>query len=162
MNSLFNIISFSPISEQTNYCWPDRFWRIRAKEQNADTEWSPKGNANVSQRWCIRKLKLKSIKWSDKKINSISFIYFTKKEIILPRKFRTVTSGIPTIESGKKHENGNGNGNLQENGATNGKEKEPLVGSLLTRQALKTYETANHMVFYKYSVYGGSCGDLPR
>jgi hypothetical protein len=82
----------------------------------------------------------------------------------LPRKFRTLTSGIPTlpipVENGKKHENGNGSS--PENGVTNGKEKEPLVGSLLTRQALKTYETANHMVFYKYSVYGGTCGDLPR
>ena len=87
-----------------------------------------------------------------------------KKEIILPRKFRTVTSGIPSIaEGGWKHENGNGNsqgnGHLPE---TNGKEKEAQVGSLLTRQALKTYETANHMIFYKYSVYGGTCGDLPR
>lgn len=71
-----------------------------------------------------------------------------------------MSSGIPSIavESTKKHENGNGT----ENGQTNGKEKDSLVGSLLTRQALKTYETANHMVFYKYSVYGGTCGDLPR
>lgn len=61
-------------------------------------------------------------------------------------------------ESVKKHENGTGT----ENGQTNGKEKDSLVGSLLTRQALKTYETANHMVFYKYGVYGGACGDLPR
>lgn len=60
-------------------------------------------------------------------------------------------------ESAKKHENGSA-----ENGVTNGKEKDSPVGSLLTRQALKTYETANHMVFYKYSVYGGTCGDLPR
>lgn len=82
------------------------------------------------------------------------------QEIILPRKFRTVSSGIPSIpaESVKKHENGNGT----ENGVTNGKDKDSPVGSLLTRQALKTYETANHMVFYKYSVYGGACGDLPK
>lgn len=82
----------------------------------------------------------------------------------MPRKFRTLTSGIPTLthEATKKHENGS-NGTNAENGLTNGKEKESsLVGSLLTRQALKTYETANHMVFYKYSVYGGTCGDLPR
>ena len=63
-----------------------------------------------------------------------------------------------SAESVKKHENGNGT----ENGQTNGKEKDSLIGSLLTRQALKTYETANHMVFYKYGVYGGACGDLPR
>lgn len=70
-----------------------------------------------------------------------------------------MTSGIPSgasLEHGKKHENGNGT----ENGHSNGKDS--LVGSLLTRQALKTYETANHMVFYKYGVYGGACGDLPR
>lgn len=75
----------------------------------------------------------------------------------MPRKFRTVKSGIPALtpEAVKKHENG-------ENGVTNGRDKDSLVGSLLTRQALKTYETANHMVFYKYGVYGGTCGDLPR
>lgn len=66
-------------------------------------------------------------------------------------------SGIPALspEVAKKHENG-------DNGVTNGRDKDSLVGSLLTRQALKTYETANHMVFYKYGVYGGTCGDLPR
>lgn len=71
-----------------------------------------------------------------------------------------MSSGIPSVatDSVKKHENGNG----AENGHSNGKDKDSVVGSLLTRQALKTYETANHMVFYKYGVYGGTCGDLPR
>lgn len=84
--------------------------------------------------------------------------YFLK-EIILPRKFRTVTSGIPQNSSTipKKHQNGSA-----ENGSSNVKEKEINVGSLLTRQALSSYESPNHMVLYKYQVYGGTCGDLPK
>ncbi|KAG5678742.1 hypothetical protein PVAND_008388 [Polypedilum vanderplanki] len=80
-------------------------------------------------------------------------------EVILPRKFRTITTGIPSFisESPKKQSNSNST----ENGSVNGKEKESM-GNLLTRQALKTYETANHMILYKYSVYGGNCGDLPK
>jgi hypothetical protein len=83
------------------------------------------------------------------------------QEIILPRKFRTTTSGIPSLtslEAPKTHQNGNGT----ENGSVNGKEKETSMGNLLTRQSLKTYETANHMILYKYSTYGGLCGDLPK
>jgi hypothetical protein len=79
------------------------------------------------------------------------------QEIILPRKFRTTTSGIPSTPS-KKHQNGNG----IENGSVNGKDKETPMGNLLTRQSLKTYETANHMILYKYAAYGGTCGDLPK
>lgn len=84
----------------------------------------------------------------------------------MPRKFRTVTNGIP-VATPKKQQNGNTNGNSSENGTngTNGKEKEkepPPVGSLLARQALHTYETANHIVHYKYSAYGGACNDLPK
>lgn len=84
------------------------------------------------------------------------------QEIILPRKFRTVTNGIP-VATPKKQQNGT-NGNSGENG-TNGKDKEkepPPVGSLLARQALHTYETANHIVHYKYSAYGGACSELPK
>lgn len=85
----------------------------------------------------------------------------------MPRKFRTVANGIP-VATPKKHQNGT-NGNSSENGtngnSSNGKEKEkepPPVGSLLARQALHTYETANHIVHYKYSAYGGACSDLPK
>lgn len=84
----------------------------------------------------------------------------------MPRKFRTTTSDIPSSSSAakttilttpnKKQQNG------AENGSVNGKEKEAPMGNLLTRQALKTYETANHMILYKYAAYGGTCGDLPK
>lgn len=84
----------------------------------------------------------------------------------MPRKFRTTTSDIPSSSSvkttiltpNKKQLNGNG----AENGSVNGKEKEAPMGNLLTRQALKTYETANHMILYKYAAYAGTCGDLPK
>lgn len=89
----------------------------------------------------------------------------------MPRKFRTTTSGIPsssssssvTISTPNKKAKQNGNG--AENGSVNGNNKEKeteSMGSLLTRQALKTYETANHMILYKYAAYGGTCGDLPK
>lgn len=84
----------------------------------------------------------------------------------MPRKFRTTTSDIPSSSSAakttilttpnKKQQNG------AENGSVNGKEKEAHMGNLLTRQVLKTYETANHMILYKYAAYGGTCGDLPK
>lgn len=87
------------------------------------------------------------------------------QEIILPRKFRTTTSGIPslsvkstTLESSSKKQNGNS----AENGSVNGTDKNAPMGNLFTRQALKSYETANHMILYKYSAYGGTCGDLPK
>ncbi|KFB37651.1 hypothetical protein ZHAS_00004890 [Anopheles sinensis] len=35
-------------------------------------------------------------------------------------------------------------------------------GLLLTRQALHTYESPNHLIHYKYSKYGGTCYELPR
>lgn len=79
----------------------------------------------------------------------------------MPRKFRTTTSGIPSstkTESPSKKQNGNS----AENGSVNGTEKIAPMGNLFTRQALKTYETANHMILYKYAAYGGTCGDLPK
>jgi len=76
------------------------------------------------------------------------------QEIVLHRKFRTVTSGIPSsIESPAKQKNG---------GTENGVKEKENLGSLLTRQALSTYESPNHMVLYKYAGYGGTCGDLPK
>lgn len=33
---------------------------------------------------------------------------------------------------------------------------------LLTRQALNSYTSNNHIIHYKYSAYSGSCHDLPR
>lgn len=35
-------------------------------------------------------------------------------------------------------------------------------GLLLTRQALHTYQSNDHLVYYKYSAYGGTYHDLPR
>lgn len=82
----------------------------------------------------------------------------------MPRKFRTTTSGIPSSVTSSKTESPSKkqNGNSAENGAVNGTDKIPPMGNLFTRQALKTYETANHMILYKYAAYGGICGDLPK
>ena len=86
----------------------------------------------------------------------------------MPRKFRTTTSDIPSSSSSSAKTtilstpNKKQNGNSVENGSVNGKDKEAPMGNLLTRQALKTYETANHMILYKYAAYGGTCGDLPK
>lgn len=62
-------------------------------------------------------------------------------------------------KSSKKKQNGIQNVE-NENGSANGKEKGP--GNLLTRQALHTYETASHVINYKYKTYGGTCHDLPK
>lgn len=35
-------------------------------------------------------------------------------------------------------------------------------GLLLTRQALHTYQSNDHLVYYKYSAYSGTYHDLPR
>lgn len=47
----------------------------------------------------------------------------------------------------------------------NNRPRSPINASsstLLTRQALHTYQSNNHLIHYKYSAYGGSCRDLPR
>lgn len=57
----------------------------------------------------------------------------------------------------------NGTSSTNGNGVSKEKEnKEGAAGHLLTRQALTTYETANHIVHYKYSAYSGTCHDLPK
>lgn len=51
-------------------------------------------------------------------------------------------------------------------GNHNNRPRSPITASssstLLTRQALHTYQSNNHLIHYKYSAYGGSCRDLPR
>lgn len=68
------------------------------------------------------------------------------------KKYRTTVPSSPT----RAFENHNGNGKKSD-------EKESdTVGNLLTRQALKTYESPNHVIKSKYEVYSGAFVDLPR
>lgn len=87
----------------------------------------------------------------------------------MPREFRTVSNNIPasakavqngnrTSTNDEQHTNGNLNGNSS---STNGVPVQSQ-GHLLTRQALHTYETANHAIRYKYNSYGGTLHDLPK
>lgn len=96
----------------------------------------------------------------------------SQQEVTLPKKFRTVTSNIPSfaalpsVPSSPSNGSANGNNHPSSPQAT-GKAATPpgggnLQGHLLTRQALHTYESANHLIHYKYSAYGGTCLDLPR
>ncbi|XP_055550315.1 dedicator of cytokinesis protein 9 isoform X1 [Wyeomyia smithii] len=86
-------------------------------------------------------------------------------EVMLTKKFRTITNNIPSFSK-----------TAITNGSTppvtgspaaenNSKPSSPTLnpqGHLLTRQALHTYETANHLIHYKYSAYGGTYFELPR
>ncbi|XP_058060238.1 dedicator of cytokinesis protein 9 [Anopheles bellator] len=113
-------------------------------------------------------------------------------EVLQPKKFRTVHSNIPghcvpatpatssggSINgSGKKRNSESSGGSAGSSAAAsrNGTPTStrslsvssvgspfPGVGLLLTRQALHTYESPNHLIHYKYSKYGGACYDLPR
>ncbi|XP_055683113.1 dedicator of cytokinesis protein 9 isoform X1 [Lutzomyia longipalpis] len=90
-------------------------------------------------------------------------------EIIQPRNYRTVTSGIPEVinhENGSieasstchqspKTENVNGNSGKMEMGGG-------CQPPLLTRQAIRTYKSDNRLIQYKYSSYSGLSQDLPR
>lgn len=75
-------------------------------------------------------------------------------EVVLPRKFRTLSNNIPTIS--KKSSSNGANGN------TNGDNSKEQLGHLFTRQALHSYETANHVIHYKYNEFSGSCYDMPK
>lgn len=80
------------------------------------------------------------------------------QQIVLPRVYRTTTNNIPTISTthnGTPVENHDG---LLNNNSYN----TAAEGLLLTRQALHTYQSNNHLVHYKYNAYAGSCNDLPR
>lgn len=101
-----------------------------------------------------------------------TFALVFQQEVTLPKKFRTVTSNIPSfaalpsVPSSPSNGSANGNNHPSSPQAT-GKAATPpgggnLQGHLLTRQALHTYESANHLIHYKYSAYGGTCLDLPR
>ncbi|XP_037912923.1 dedicator of cytokinesis protein 9 isoform X4 [Hermetia illucens] len=90
-------------------------------------------------------------------------------EVILPRKFRTVSSTIPKINCHNSSSSNSHHSSSQQNGSGTASQTPPqstlphsTPGQLLTRQALHTYQTNNHLVHYKYSAYSGSCHDLPR
>ncbi|XP_065085612.1 dedicator of cytokinesis protein 9 isoform X1 [Ochlerotatus camptorhynchus] len=101
-------------------------------------------------------------------------------EVVLPKKFRTVTSNIPSFAkalASSSAQNG-GSSSGKSAAATNGTSSQcaspthdsngsnratvSSTGHLLTRQALHTYESANHLIHYKYSAYGGTYQELPR
>lgn len=103
------------------------------------------------------------------------------KQVVLPRKFRTTSNFIPTLPTLKKEVSSTklSNGSLKTNGSpssnsladeakdeniTNGHNtpSSQSHGLLLTRQALHTYQSNNHLVHYKYSAYSGSFHELPK
>lgn len=81
-------------------------------------------------------------------------------EIVLPKKFRTVSSNIPPIPQKelKRTDSSSSNGSSQSTSPSHAN----ALGHLLTRQALHTYQTADHVINYKYSAYSGTCYDLPK
>ncbi|XP_049286761.1 dedicator of cytokinesis protein 9 isoform X3 [Anopheles funestus] len=104
-------------------------------------------------------------------------------EILQPKKFRTVHSNIPghvpkhqsvvtnTNGSSKRgsesgsassSQNGTPTSNRSQSSVSAGSGVPTVGGLLLTRQALHTYDSPNHLIHYKYSKYGGTCYDLPR
>ncbi|XP_035917341.1 dedicator of cytokinesis protein 11 isoform X2 [Anopheles stephensi] len=104
-------------------------------------------------------------------------------EILQPKKFRTVHSNIPghvsavtstsngsskrggSSESGSasSSQNGTPTSSIRSQSSVSAGSGVPMVGGLLlTRQALHTYDSPNHLIHYKYSKYGGTCYDLPR
>lgn len=78
-------------------------------------------------------------------------------EVVLPKKFRTLSSNIPTISRKSSSSNGT---NSTANGDNNSSKEQ--LGHLFTRQALHSYETANHVIQYKYNEFSGSCYDMPK
>ncbi|XP_055302716.1 dedicator of cytokinesis protein 9 isoform X2 [Sitodiplosis mosellana] len=102
-------------------------------------------------------------------------------QVVLPRKFRTTSNFIPILPTLKKEVSSTklSNGSLKTNGSpssnsladeakdeniTNGHNppSSQSHGLLLTRQALHTYQSNNHLVHYKYSAYSGSYHELPK
>ncbi|XP_058447960.1 dedicator of cytokinesis protein 9 isoform X2 [Malaya genurostris] len=90
-------------------------------------------------------------------------------EVVLSKKFRTITSNIPNFSrtSSSSSDSTKSTSNPSSNGAciNDSRPSSPTVnvqGHLLTRQALHTYESANHVIHYKYSAYGGTYLELPR
>lgn len=93
-----------------------------------------------------------------KQVNWKKKIYFFQ-QVILPRKFRTVTNNIPTITN---IPNGTSSTPEDVTQVQVNNNHHSTQGLLLTRQALHTYQSNNHLVHYKYNAYSGSCHDLPR
>lgn len=79
--------------------------------------------------------------------------------MVLPRKYRTTSKDLLSLgENGSAAvspaaENGDG-------GTAHQSQGQP--GLLLTRQALNTYQSNNHLIHYKYGAYGKSWMDLPK
>lgn len=109
------------------------------------------------------------------------YIFFLQ-EVVLPRKYRTTVNNIPRLPSPSKPTvNGSisstatspvtlsssptltstSNEEVDLNDVSN---NQSVIhqGLLLTRQALRTYQSNNHLIHYKYNGYSGSCHDLPR
>lgn len=76
-------------------------------------------------------------------------------EVILPKKFRTLNSNIPTLPKRELKRSDSGSQSSSPSHLS-------TSGYLLTRQALHTYETANHIIHYKFNAYGGSCYEIPK
>lgn len=127
-------------------------------------------------------------------------VAFTKKEVLQPKKFRTVHSNIPghgvgtipSVSTTASVGGGSLNGSSKQRSETGSTTSGSVAGSqngtptsnrslsissvgaagaggggvatglLLTRQALHTYESPDHLIHYKYSKYGASWYDLPR
>lgn len=117
---------------------------------------------------------------------------FQMQQVVLPRKFRTTSNCIPTLPALTKENSStklsNGNGSIASSKASNGSSSSSSIsedaiaandsttngnqsnqtaslhspGQLLTRQALHTYQSNNHLVHYKYSAYSGSYHELPK
>lgn len=63
-----------------------------------------------------------------------------------------------TITSNNNSENGHTNGDS----VTTSSQMSISNGSLLTRQALKTYSSDHHLIQYKYDAYSGTSLDFPK
>jgi dedicator of cytokinesis protein 9/10/11 len=87
-------------------------------------------------------------------------------EIIYPKKFRTLSSCMPTTTTTASSPT---KGPAPKSPTKNGSSPPPVPSQftppqchLLTREALNTYQTANHIVNYKYKTYSYSSVELPR
>lgn len=85
-------------------------------------------------------------------------------EVVLPKKFRTLHNNIPSPVTKKEtSRRPSDSSSISSNSSSPSNfAQQPAQGHLLTRQALHTYETANHVIHYKCSAYGGTCYELPK
>lgn len=89
--------------------------------------------------------------------------YIRLQQVVLPRKFRTVTNNIPSFCNGISQSESVPTTPAEDETQTQlNNNHHTTQGLLLTRQALHTYSRNNNLVHYKYNAYSGSCHDLPR